>query len=121
MSEIHFIPLQDSQQKMQENPIQVLELRRLLYELKDQQPDICVRFRLLGEKWQASFMRVSELTEEGVVLFNENNNQAIAIKDLREIVQFEVDARYQNYQPHNHYNVQPAMNVTERNVGSGSR
>jgi hypothetical protein len=106
---------------MQENQIQVLELRRLLYELKDQQSDICVRFRLIGEKWQVSFMRVSELRAEGVVLINEYSNQIIAIKDLREIVQFEIDARYQNYQPHNHYNVEPAMNVTERNVSSGSR
>jgi hypothetical protein len=105
---------------MKDNQIQVLELRRLLYELKDQRPDISIRFRLLGEKWQASYARVIKLTEEGVVLLNEQNDQAAAVRDLREIVQFEVDSRYQNYQPHNHYSVEPSMTITERHVGSGS-
>jgi hypothetical protein len=99
---------------MQEQQIQVLELRRLLYELKDQRPDICVRFRLLAEMWYPSFARVIKLTEEGVVLFNEHDNQAVAIKDLREIIQFELDARYQNYHPHNHYRMQSTMHITEK-------
>jgi hypothetical protein len=99
---------------MQEQQIQVLELRRLLYELKDQRPDICVRFRLLAEMWYPSFAKVIKLTEEGVVLLNEHDNQAIAIKDLREIVQFELDARYQNYHPHNHYRIQSTMHIAEK-------
>jgi hypothetical protein len=105
---------------MQESQVQFLELRRLLYELKDQRPDICVRFRLIGEMWQNSFSRVIKLTENGVVLMNESNNQAVVIKDLRELVQFEIDARYQNYHPHNHYNLETIMNITERHVSSGS-
>lgn len=105
---------------MQEGKIQILELRRLLYELKDQRPDICVRFRLLGDKWQPNFARVIKLTEEGVVLMDESNNQAIIVQDLREVVQFEIDARYQNYHPHNHYSLETIMNITERHVSSGS-
>lgn len=105
---------------MPQDQIQVLEVRRLLYELKDQRPDICVRFRLLGEKWQSSFLRIIRLTEEGVVLLNENSNQTIDIKDLREVVQFEIDHRYQNYHPHNHYNIEPALKISERYVNTGS-
>ena len=104
---------------MQEGQVQVLELRRLLYELKDQRPDICVRFRLIGELWQPSFLRVTKLTENGVELFNENSNRLVAIKDLREVVQFELDARYQNYHPHNHYQIEPTMTITERHANSG--
>lgn len=99
---------------MQEGQIQVLELRRLLYELKDQRPDICVRFRLLGEMWQPSFSRVFKLTESGVILINEKD--VIEVKDLREIIQFELDARYQNYHPYNHYSLEPIMNISERHV-----
>jgi hypothetical protein len=102
---------------MQNNQIGVLELRRLFYELKDQRPDISVRLRLLGEMWQMSFSRVIKLTENGVVLLNEHNNQAVAFKDLREVVQFEIDAGYQNYHPHNHYTIEPTMNITERHAG----
>src|SRR5690349_14020050 len=104
---------------MQHFEVQHLELRRLLYELKDQRSDICVRFRLIGEMWQSSFARVIKLTEHGVVLLNESNRQAVAVKDLREVTQFEIDAPYQNYQPQNHYSVEPTMNVTERHVSSG--
>lgn len=105
---------------MPEGQVQILELRRLLYELKDQRPDICVRFRLLGEMWQPSFARVFRLTEEGVFLLNDSNKQLIEVKDLREVIQFELDARYQNYHPHNHYSMEPIMNITERHVSNGS-
>lgn len=101
---------------MLEGQVQVLELRRLLYELKDQRPDICVRFRLLGEMWQKSFMHVLKLTENGVIMVSDRNNETVAINDIREIIQFELDARYQNYHPHNHYTVEPTMNISERHA-----
>jgi hypothetical protein len=104
---------------MNDGQVAVLELRRLLYELKDQRPDICVRFRLLGDMWQTSFHHVMSLTERGVILANENKNETIAIMDLREVVQFELDARYQNYHPHNHYAVETTMNISERHANSG--
>jgi hypothetical protein len=104
---------------MNDGQVAVLELRRLLYELKDQRPDICVRFRLLGDMWQTSFHHVKSLTERGVILTNESKNETIAIMDLREVVQFELDARYQNYHPHNHYSIETTMNISERQVNSG--
>ena len=104
---------------MKDFAIPILELRRVLYELKDQRPDICIRLRLIGDMWQSSFSRVLKLSENGVILFNEQNNQAIAIKDLIEVVQFEIDAPYQNYQPHNHYTLESTLNVTERHLPFG--
>lgn len=104
---------------MTENQIQVLELRRLLHELKDKSPNTCVRFRLIGEMWQKNFTRIVRLTEQGVVVFDGDQILPTEIKDLREVIQFELDARYQNYHPHNHYNLETSLNVTEKHVSSG--
>jgi hypothetical protein len=85
------------------NPVSVLELRRLLHELKDLRPDICVRFRMLGEMWQTNHVRVVQLTEKGVALNDERVNKLLFIQDLKDIVQFELDQAFQQYQPHFHY------------------
>ena len=42
----------------------MLELKRLLVDLKEKRPDICVRYRLLGEMWGVNFMRVIHITEK---------------------------------------------------------
>lgn len=105
---------------MQAGQIQELELRRLLHELKDKRPDICIRFRLLGEMWQPSFAKVAKITAEGVVLFDEQTDKATEVRDLREIVQFELDGRYHNYHPHHHYTMEQVLNITERHANSRS-
>lgn len=87
--------------------ISVLELRRLLVDLKEKRPDICVRYRLLGEMWVVNSMRVVKVTEKGVMLNDEQNNKLINLPDLSSVMQFEIDAPFQGFQPHFHYNVQP--------------
>jgi hypothetical protein len=86
--------------------VAVLELRRLLFELKDLRPDIFIRLRLLGEMWQANFCQVVKMTEHGVILCDSSNREFHLIKDLNNVVQFEVDSAFQAYQPHFHYTVQ---------------
>lgn len=88
--------------------VSVLELRRLLVEIKDKRPDICVRFRLIGEMWQNIHYRVVGITEKGAVLNDEHTNKLIFINDITQVMQFEVDQRFQQYQPHYHYDVTPA-------------
>lgn len=87
------------------NQIPEIELRRLLYELRDRRPDICIRFRLLGEMWQSNHLRVIKLTDRGVVLFDEAEGKVYVINDLRNVMQFELDQIFQQYQPHFHYEV----------------
>lgn len=87
--------------------ISVLELKRLLVELKDKRPDICVRYRLLGEMWAQHFMRVLRVTEKGVMLSDEPSNKLVLITDLSNVMQFELDNRFQNFQPFYHYEVKP--------------
>lgn len=87
--------------------ISVLELKRLLVDLKEKRPDICIRYRLLGEMWVVNSMRVVMITEKGVMLNDEQNNRMINLPDLSSIMQFEIDAPFMGFQPHFHYNVRP--------------
>ena len=86
--------------------ISVLELKQLLIELRDKRNTICFRYRLLGEMWKQNFMRIVDVTEKCVVLTDETANKLIFL-DLSLVMQFEIDAAFQNYQPHFHYEVTP--------------
>lgn len=86
--------------------VAILELRRLLVELKEHRPDICIRLRLIGQMWSQKFLRVIRLTEQGGVLLNDENlSQFTAIPNLSHIMQFELDKPFQLYQPFFHYDV----------------
>lgn len=85
--------------------ISVLELRRLLHSIKDLRPDICVRFRIIGELWQTNHLRVIQVTDNGVFLQDERLHKFILVPDLKAIMQFELDHTFQQYQPHFHYDV----------------
>jgi hypothetical protein len=87
-------------------PISVVELKRLLVDLKDKRPDIGVRFRVLGDLWDKNFASIVLVTEKGVIV-NEGNDRICTIPDLRNIIQFEIDGPFQNFQPYNHYDVSP--------------
>lgn len=85
--------------------IEVLALRRLLVELKEHRPDICLRYRLLGQMWATNFLRVVQVTEQGVVLNDESSKQFVHIPDLSLVIQFELDKTFQSFQPYIHYDV----------------
>jgi hypothetical protein len=85
--------------------VTILSLRRLLVELKDHRPDICVRYRLIGQMWAKQFLRVNRLTDEGVILNDETSNKSITIPELAQVMQFEIDKPFQAYQPYFHYDV----------------
>jgi hypothetical protein len=84
-----------------------LELKRLLIELKDKRPDICFRYRQLGEMWKPNFMRIIDISDKGAVLNDETHNKLVFISDFSQVMQFELDAKFQQYQPHFHYEVLP--------------
>jgi hypothetical protein len=86
--------------------ISVLELKRLLIDIKSKRPDICFRFRLLGEMWAPQAMRVVQVTDRGVILNDEITDKVVNIPDLSSIIQFELDAPFQGFQPHYHYQLQ---------------
>lgn len=87
------------------NQIPVIELRRLLFALKDSDVDVGIRFRLVGEMWQNHYLRLLSITEKSVALNDDRSNKLIFIQDLNNVMQFELDQAFQQYQPHFHYSV----------------
>ena len=90
---------------MEPKKVAVLRLRRLLIELKEHRPDICIRYRLMGQMWAQNFLRVADVPDGGVLLHDESSNRYISIPDLSKIMQFELDNSFQSYQAHHHYDV----------------
>jgi hypothetical protein len=88
--------------------ISALELKRIITDIKDHEPNICIRFRLIGEMWQTYMMRIITVTENRVLVHNEIANKLISI-DLNNVMQFEIDGRFREIQPHYHYEVTPVF------------
>jgi hypothetical protein len=86
--------------------ISALELKQLLIQLL-KNPHICFRFRLIGEMWMQHLMSVNAINEKSVLLYDEVDNKHFLVR-YNNIMQFEIDHRFQTYQPHFHYTVQPA-------------
>src|SRR5688572_12544784 len=87
--------------------ISVAELRRLLYSLRDHRVNVCIRFRRLGEMWKENFMQVVDLNEKGAIFNDLTISEFVFVLDLEEIMQFELDGRFQMFEPFNHYEVTP--------------
>lgn len=92
-------------EKNEKAVISVLELKRLLVELADKGHNVCIRPRLMGEMWSVYFLHVIAVTEKGVLLRDTITNRFVSVSDMSYIMQFEVDNRFQNFQPHIHYEV----------------
>lgn len=90
---------------IESNEISLLQLRRLLTELKEHRPDICIRYRLMGQMWAQHFAHVRQLTDQGVVLADEQTHKLVSIQELSAVIQFEIDKSFQSFQPYFHYNV----------------
>ena len=89
------------------NQIEVLQLRRLLYDLHSLRPDIGLRFRVMGEMWQPKHLCVFKVTEHGVALQDPESRRLMLIPDLAQIMQFELETSFQQYEAHVHYAVSP--------------
>lgn len=85
--------------------IPVLALKRLLVELNEHRPDICFRYRLIGQMWVNHFLRVVKVTGNGILLNDDSSNTITTIADLSHVMQFEIDKPFQIYQPYFHYDV----------------
>jgi hypothetical protein len=91
---------------MAENePITVTELRRLLIDIRDKRPDICIRFRLLGEMWNTTFLKIIAIGEKNVVLASEQDGRLYTMSDVSRVVQFEIDSPFHQYKPYFHYSI----------------
>ncbi len=96
----------------EKNKINAIQLKDLLHEISHLRPDICIRFRLIGEMWQANYFRIVKLTKSGLILNDEVANQLFVIPDLNMIMQLELDHAFQQYQPNFHYSITFSLAVS---------
>jgi hypothetical protein len=68
---------------------------------------VCFRYRLIGQMWQPHFMRVIDVTEEGVFLKDLIDHKTVLLSDLNMIMQFELDSSIHSFAPNFHYKVVP--------------
>ncbi|MEX1239921.1 MAG: hypothetical protein WEB30_09390 [Cyclobacteriaceae bacterium] len=94
---------------IRDNIVPFLELKRLLYELQDLRPDISFRYRLMGEMWQPNFLRIMQINEKGAVLIEETSKKLVIIQNLSNVMQFELDHPFRQYEAHNHYTVEATL------------
>jgi len=92
-----------------DNLVPFLQLKRLVHELRDLRPDVSFRYRLMGEMWQTNYLRILQITEKGLVLIDETSNKLFFIPDLSNVMQFELDQTFRQYQAQSHYTVEPAL------------
>lgn len=85
-------------------------LKQYLIDIKEHGPNVCVRFRLIGEMWQQHHVRVVAVTENRVLINDEFTNKLISI-DMNHVVQFEVDNKYKTLQPNFHYDIVPEYRI----------
>ena len=50
-------------------------------------------------------MHIAAVYDDGVLLHSENDGRLLNIGKLSNIMQFEIDHSFQNFHPHNHYDV----------------
>lgn len=86
-----------------------LELKQLLVQLVEV-PSICFRFRMLGEMWMKHLVHVTAVNEKTVLMFDDIETKYYLVK-INNIVQFEIDSRFQTYQPFFHYEVRPSTEL----------
>lgn len=88
------------------NPaISLLELKRLLVDLQEQQPGISIRYRLIGDTWYHNFVNLVKADEHGMIVRDEVADKIIMIRDLSSIIQFELDTPFQSFEANLHYEV----------------
>jgi hypothetical protein len=90
------------------NTVSAIELKQLLILLAS--TTTCFRFRIVGEMWVRNLMRVITVNEKTALLLDETENKYFALR-INNVMQFELDTRFQNFQPYFHYSVTPSKEL----------
>jgi hypothetical protein len=83
-----------------------LEVKALMLNLT-RTPNICFRFRVIGEMWMKNLMQITAVNERTALFFDEVDTKYYLVR-INNIMQFEIDARFQNFQPYFHYGIVPS-------------
>jgi hypothetical protein len=92
---------------MSQTSVSTLHFRKLLYDIRDHQPDVSIRLRHLGKMWMTNFSVLVKITDKGAIFADRSTGEFTYVTDLDNIVQFEIDSRCKEFHPHFHYELKP--------------
>lgn len=83
-----------------------LDFKRILFELWEHSPQTKIRLRVIGKMWDRNFLQVVHITGgDAIILHGSDQMKQVSIND---IVQFELETKFQDFRPNNHYTVELA-------------
>ena len=81
-----------------------LDFKRILFELWEHSPQTKIRLRVMGKMWDRNFLQVVHITGgDAIILHGSDEMKQVSIND---IVQFELETKFQDFRPNNHYTVE---------------
>lgn len=81
------------------------ELKKLLADISAYRPSVGFRCRQAGEMWMKRHNQIMSVNQESLVLYDDKETKYTMI-DINNIMQFDIDERFQSYHPHHHYTVE---------------
>jgi hypothetical protein len=89
------------------NLVSLPELKKLLNDVNEKGANVMIRFRLMGEMWSERFMKVIKVTDSGVFFDDAAIHKYVHVRNLGNLLQFEIDSKWNNFLPFFHYQIQP--------------
>jgi hypothetical protein len=93
--------------------IPVPQFQQLLSQLHSTRPDICIRYRLIGEMWSSRFLSVYHVSNKGALFLDPSSNRIFSVAEFGNIMQFEIDKSFAGLQPYFHYEINPLVNAAK--------
>jgi hypothetical protein len=85
--------------------ISIIEFKRLVHDIHDRRPDVCIRVRLLGQMWSESFFSIECFEDDGVLLFDAHLRKYLRIAKVSDVMQFELECSFFGFQAYYHYEI----------------
>jgi len=85
--------------------ITTVQLRRLIRELSEHSPENRIRFRVNGKMWESGFLEIVHVTTSDSVVVQDKEAEQMKYVSLDEVMEFEIETKFQDFHPHNHYKV----------------
>lgn len=85
--------------------VSIIKLKQLLTSILKHSVSIGFRYKLDDDVWRTNFLKVTQLTERGIILELDAGSRLFFIPDLSAIIQFEFDSGWCQCNAYCHYNV----------------
>ena len=85
--------------------ITTVQLRRLIKEIYEHSPQTKIRFRLIGKMWESRFLNIVHVTPGDSLVVQDDETEQMKNVPLGDVVAFEIETKFQDFHPHNHYRV----------------